>query len=60
MIASSKFGFGPRASARIETQREIGLTQRLGALPSPGARALMEEVRNVVARSRDFRADQML
>jgi LysR family transcriptional regulator of gallate degradation len=43
-----------------QTQREIGLTQRLGALPSPGARALMEEVRNVVARSRDFRADQML
>jgi LysR family transcriptional regulator of gallate degradation len=39
-----------------ETRREIGLTQRLGAFPSPGARALMEEIRTVVAQSPDFRA----
>ena len=38
------------------TRREIGLTQRLGAFPSPGARALMQEIRAVVARSPDFRA----
>ncbi|OAK60854.1 LysR family transcriptional regulator [Variovorax paradoxus] len=38
-----------------ETRREIGLTQRLGAFPSPGARALMEEIGNVVAGSADFR-----
>jgi LysR family transcriptional regulator of gallate degradation len=38
------------------TRREIGLTQRLGALPSPGARALMDEIRNVVARSPDLHA----
>lgn len=38
------------------TRREIGLTQRQGAFPSPGARALMDEVRAVVARSADFRA----
>ncbi|HSV58972.1 MAG TPA: LysR family transcriptional regulator [Variovorax sp.] len=37
-----------------ETRREIGLTQRLGAFPSPGARALMEEIRAVVMRSPDF------
>jgi LysR family transcriptional regulator of gallate degradation len=37
------------------TRREIGLTQRLGAFPSPGARALMQEIRAVVARSPDFR-----
>ena len=36
------------------TQREIGLTQRLGALPSPGARGLMEEIRGLVASSADF------
>ncbi|MGJ7491843.1 LysR substrate-binding domain-containing protein [Variovorax sp. ZT4R33] len=36
------------------TRRRIGLTQRLGALPSPGARALMQEVRAVIARSPDF------
>ena len=36
------------------TRREIGLTLRLGAFPSPGARALMEEIRRVVARSTDF------
>ncbi len=38
------------------TRREIGLTQRLGAFASPGARALMDEVRAIVARSADFRA----
>lgn len=37
-----------------ETRREIGLTQRLGAFPSPGARALMEEIGKVVAGSPDF------
>lgn len=31
------------------TRREIGLSQRLGAFPSPGARALMEEIRTIVA-----------
>jgi LysR family transcriptional regulator of gallate degradation len=36
------------------TRREIGMTQRLGAIPSPGARALMEAIREVVARSPDF------
>jgi LysR family transcriptional regulator of gallate degradation len=38
------------------TQREIGLSQRLGAFPSPGARALMQAIRDVVAASEDFRA----
>jgi LysR family transcriptional regulator of gallate degradation len=37
------------------TRREIGLTQRLGAFASPGARALMDEIRGVVAQSPDFR-----
>ncbi|MDM0115475.1 LysR family transcriptional regulator [Variovorax sp. J22R133] len=37
------------------TRRDIGLTQRLGAFPSPGARALMEEIRTVLAQSPDFR-----
>ena len=36
------------------THRRIGLTQRLGACASPGARALMQEIRDVVARSADF------
>jgi LysR family transcriptional regulator of gallate degradation len=36
------------------TRRQIGLTQRLGAVPSPGARALMDEIRHVVAQSPDF------
>ena len=36
------------------TRREIGLTQRLNAFPSPGARALLEEIRAVVARCSDF------
>ena len=35
-------------------RRRIGLTQRLGALPSPGARALMQEIRSAMARSADF------
>jgi LysR family transcriptional regulator of gallate degradation len=39
-----------------QTRREIGLTQRQGALASPGARALMAEIAAVVARSSDFRA----
>jgi LysR family transcriptional regulator of gallate degradation len=38
------------------TRREIGLTQRLGTFPSPGARALMEEIRQVVANSPDIHA----
>jgi len=37
------------------TRRRIGLTQRHGAFPSPGARALMDEIRHVVARSPEFR-----
>jgi LysR family transcriptional regulator of gallate degradation len=36
------------------TRREIGLTQRLGAFPSPGARALMQQIRTVLASSPDF------
>ena len=36
------------------TQRQIGLTQRLGALPSPGARALMKAIEDVVRKSPDF------
>ena len=39
-----------------KTQRRIGLTQRLGAFPSPGARALMQEIGAVVARSPEFAA----
>jgi LysR family transcriptional regulator of gallate degradation len=38
-----------------QTRRAIGITQRLGSFPSPGARALMAEIRRVVARSADFR-----
>ncbi|WP_235506003.1 LysR family transcriptional regulator [Variovorax sp. Root411] len=38
-----------------ETRRQIGLTQRMGAFPSPGARALMDEIGKVVAGSPDFR-----
>ena len=41
--------------ALARTRREIGVTQRLGAFPAPGARALMEEIRKVVAQSPDFR-----
>jgi len=33
------------------TRREIGLTQRLGAFPSPGTRALAQEIRSVVANA---------
>lgn len=36
------------------TRRDIGLSQRLGAFPSPGAEALMQELRAVVATSKDF------
>jgi LysR family transcriptional regulator of gallate degradation len=34
--------------------REIGLSQRVGALPSPGTRALMDEIRAVVAAGECF------
>jgi LysR family transcriptional regulator of gallate degradation len=37
------------------TLRQIGISLRQGALPSPGARALMDEVRNVVMNSPEFR-----
>jgi LysR family transcriptional regulator of gallate degradation len=37
------------------TRRQIGLSQRLGAFPSPGAKALMEEIREVVKQSADFK-----
>jgi len=36
------------------TRRQIGITQRLGAFPSPGASALMNELRSCVGRSADF------
>ena len=36
------------------TRRQIGLSQRLGALPSPGAQALMAEIRRVVTDSAEF------
>ena len=35
------------------TRRQIGISQRLGAFPSPGANALMEEIRQVVKQSPD-------
>jgi LysR family transcriptional regulator, regulator for genes of the gallate degradation pathway len=38
------------------TRRQIGLTQRLGAVPAPGARALMDEIRKVVAQSAEFQS----
>lgn len=37
------------------TRRQIGLTQRAGALPSPGAHALMQEIRSMVAGSPDLK-----
>ena len=37
-----------------ETRREIGIAQRHGGSPSPGARALMDEIRGLVASSADF------
>ena len=37
------------------TRREIGIAQRQGCSPSPGARALMDEIRGLVAGSADFR-----
>ncbi len=39
------------------TRREIGLTQRVGALPSPGARALMAAIVDVVRNSPEFRGE---
>ena len=36
------------------TRRQIGISQRQGAFPSPGARALMDEIRRVVEESADF------
>jgi LysR family transcriptional regulator of gallate degradation len=40
------------------TRRQIGLTQRAGALPSPGARALMRAIEEVVRRSPEFSASR--
>lgn len=37
------------------TRRQIGLSQRLGALPSPGAVALMAEITRVVEEAPEFR-----
>ena len=39
-----------------ETRREIGLTQRVSASPSPGARALLAEIRATVSGSDEFRS----
>ena len=39
-----------------QTRREIGLSLRFGAYPAPGAKALMDEIRGVVATSQDFRS----
>lgn len=36
------------------TRRHIGLTERAGAIPSPGAAALMEEIARTVAASAEF------
>jgi LysR family transcriptional regulator of gallate degradation len=41
------------------TRREIGISQRVGCFPSPGARALMQEIRKVVAASNDFRGTRV-
>jgi LysR family transcriptional regulator, regulator for genes of the gallate degradation pathway len=38
------------------TRREIGITQRIGAFPSPGSSALMDELRTFIQRSPDFRS----
>ena len=38
------------------TSRHIGISVRLGTVPSPGARALMDEVREIVRGSSDFRS----
>ena len=38
------------------TRRHIGITQREGSFPSPGALALMDEIRRVVARSTVLRS----
>ena len=37
-----------------QTRRSIGIAQRQGGFPSPGARALMDEIRAVVSSSADF------
>lgn len=37
-----------------QTRRDIGITQRIGCFPSPGARALMQKIRDVVSGSDDF------
>ena len=42
-----------------QTRRDIGLTQRIGCFPSPGARALMDAIRNVVGTSDDFRGRRL-
>lgn len=39
------------------TRREIGLTQRVGAFPSPGTNALLAQIRTMVAGSADFLLD---
>ena len=39
-----------------QTRRDIGLTQRVSAYPSPGALALMNQIRTIVAASADFQA----
>jgi len=43
-----------------ETRREIGIAQRRGGSPSPGARALMDEIRALVAGSADFQRPRRL
>ena len=40
----------------VATRRQIGLTQRQGAFASPGARALMAQIEDVVQASPDFQA----
>lgn len=42
-----------------DTRREIGLSQRDGAFPSPGAKALMDEIRSVVAGAPEFREPRL-
>lgn len=45
----------PLDLSREITRRDIGITQRVGCFPSPGARALMQQIRDVVSASADFR-----
>ena len=42
------------------TRRRIGLTQREGGYPSPGARALMAQIHQVLAHSEDFRGAALI